>query len=249
MLNQKRYELIQDIIIKRNTVTVAELAKELNTSESTIRRDLTALDRLGKIKKFFGGATAVKESEGFFEDKVSVREALMNKEKTEIAKYASTLINDSDFVYIDAGTTTSRFVDFVTNSKATYLTNGITHGRKLIHRGLNAYIIGGKIKPTTEAIIGAEGIASLKSFNFSKAFLGSNGIDIDAGFSTPDIEEARIKQVVIDKAYTSFVLADNTKFGRVFPVSFSELNKCCIITDVLPDNRFRKETIIKEVSI
>ncbi len=249
MLNQERYELIQDIINNRNTVTVAELAKELNTSESTIRRDLTALDRLGKIKKFFGGATAVKKSEGFFEDKVSVREIQMHKEKTEIAKYAATLINDSDFVYIDAGTTTSRFVDFITNSKAIYLTNGITHGRKLIHRGLNAYIIGGKIKPTTEAIIGAEGISSLKSFNFSKAFLGTNGIDLEAGFSTPDIEEARIKQVVIDKAYTSFVLADNSKFGRVFPVSFSELEKCCIITDVLPDNRYTKETIIKEVSV
>ena len=248
MLNQERYKLILDIINERNTVTVAELAKELDTSESTIRRDLTELDRLGKIKKFFGGAASVRENEGFFEDKVSVRENLMYEEKTLIAKYASSLISDSDFVYIDAGTTTSRLVDFITNARATYVTNGITHGRKLIHKGFNTYIIGGKIKHTTEAIIGAEGISSLKNFNFSKAFLGANGIDLSAGFSTPDIEEALIKQTAKAKSHTSFVLADNSKFRRVFPVTFSELNKCCVITDILPDNRFSKETIIKEVS-
>lgn len=246
MLSQKRYDLILDLINERNTVTVAELAKELDTSESTIRRDLTALDQLGKIRKFFGGAS--KLNEGFIEDEVSVKEAQMHEEKTAIAKYAATLINDKDFVYIDAGTTTSRLVDFITNKTATYVTNGITHGRKLIHRGLNAYIIGGRIKPTTEAIIGAEGIANLKNLNFSKAFIGANGIDLQAGFSTPDIEEALIKQTAIEKSYTSFVLADHTKFRRVFPITFSELRKCCIITDSLPDNKFSKETIVKEVS-
>lgn len=249
MLSQDRYKLIQDIINDRNTVTVAELARELDTSESTIRRDLTALDNLGKIRKFFGGAASIRQNEGFFEDKVSVREHQMYEEKTKIAQYAATLINDSDFVYIDAGTTTSRLIDFITNDKATYVTNGIAHGRKLIQKGLNAYIIGGKIKSTTEAIIGAEGIASLKNFNFSKAFIGANGVDLQAGFSTPDIEEALIKQAAIEKSYTAFVLADNSKFRRVFPVTFSKLNKCCVITDFLPDDKFSKETIIKEVSI
>lgn len=246
MLNQKRYDLILDLINERNTVTVAELAKELNTSESTIRRDLTALDQLGKIRKFFGGAS--KLNEGFIEDEVSVKEAQMHEEKTAIAKYAATLINDKDLVYIDAGTTTSRLVDFITNKNAIYVTNGITHGRKLIHRGLKAYIIGGKIKPNTEAIIGAEGVSNLKILNFSKAFIGTNGIDLEAGFTTPDLEEALIKQTAIEKSYTSFVLADHTKFRRVFPITFSELKKCCIITDSLPDNKFSKETIVKEVS-
>ncbi len=248
MLSQERYNLIQNIINEKNTVTVAELAEALETSESTIRRDLTALDELGKIKKFFGGATKVKHNEGFFEAAVSTKENLMSEEKTQIARYSATLINDNDFVYIDAGTTTSRLIDFITNDKATYVTNGITHARKLIHKGLNAYIIGGKIKSLTEAIVGAEGIASLKSFNFSKAFMGTNGIDIEAGFTTPDIEEAMIKEAALKHSYTAFVLADRTKFKKVFPVTFSDIDKCCIVTDALPDKSFLAETIIKEVS-
>lgn len=247
MLNEERYRIIQELIEEKNTVTVAELAKVINTSESTIRRDLTTLDELGKIRKFFGGATKIVKNEGLFEDSVSVREQMMSKEKTEIAKYCAELINDNDFVFIDAGTTTSRLVDFIKNNKATYITNGITHGRKLIHKGFNTYIIGGKIKPVTEAIIGAEGIANLSNFNFSKAFMGANGVDINAGYTTPDIEESLVKEAAVKKSYHSFVLVDSTKFNRVFPVSFAEVKKGIIITDKLTDNRYAKETVVKEV--
>ncbi|MED9969560.1 MAG: DeoR/GlpR family DNA-binding transcription regulator [Ruminococcus sp.] len=247
MLTQERYQSILSIINERNAVTVAELSQLLDTSESTIRRDLNALHELGKINKVFGGATAITQTEGIVEDNVVTRERLMSEEKTEIAKYCATLINNTDFVFIDAGTTTSRLIDFITNDKATYVTNGIAHARKLIQRGLNAYIIGGKVKPVTEAVVGAEGIYNLKNLNFSKAFMGTNGIDLEAGYTTPDIEEAMIKEQAINQSYMAFIVADHTKFRRVFPVTFSPLTKCCIITDTMPDNKFAKETIIKEV--
>lgn len=247
MLTQERYQSILSIINERNAVTVAELSQLLDTSESTIRRDLNALHELGKINKVFGGATAITQTEGIVEDNVVTRERLMSEEKTEIAKYCATLINNTDFVFIDAGTTTSRLIDFITNDKATYVTNGIAHARKLIQRGLNAYIIGGKVKPVTEAVVGAEGIYNLKNLNFSKAFMGTNGIDLEAGYTTPDIEEAMIKEQAINQSYMAFIIADHTKFRRVFPVTFSPLTKCCIITDTMPDNKFAKETIIKEV--
>lgn len=247
MLTQERYQSILSIINEKNAVTVAELSQMLDTSESTIRRDLNALDELGKLNKVFGGATSITRSEGTYEDNVSTREGLMNEEKTSIGKYCATLINNTDFVYIDAGTTTARLIDFIENDKATYVTNGIAHARKLIQKGLNAYIVGGKVKPVTEAVVGAEGIANLKNLNFSKAFMGTNGIDLESGFTTPDIEEAMIKEAAINKSYMAFVIADHTKFRRVFPVTFSPLTKCCIITDSLPDSKFAKETIIKEV--
>lgn len=248
MLTQERYQSILSIINEKNAASVAELAKMLNTSESTIRRDLTALDELGKLKKVFGGATSVKQVSGVFEDSVSEKEVRMSEEKTAIARYCATLINDSDFVFIDAGTTTARLIDFLDNDKATYVTNGIAHARKLIQRGLNAYIVGGKVKPVTEAVIGAEAIANLKNLNFSKAFMGTNGIDLEAGFTTPDMEEALMKEAAIKTSYMAFVMADRTKFRRVFPVTFAPLRTCCIITDRLPDKEYAAETVIKEVS-
>ena len=247
MLTQERYQSILSMVNEKNAVTVSELAELLEISESTVRRDLTALDELGKLKKVFGGATAITKTEGVYEDNVSLREHLMSAEKTEIAKYSATLINNTDFVFIDSGTTTSRLIDFIENNQATYVTNGIVHARKLVQKGLNAYLIGGKVKAATEAVVGAEGIANLKNFNFSKAFMGTNGIDVAAGFTTPDIEEAMMKEAAVKKAYMAFVLADHSKFRRVFSVTFSQLKTCCIITDSVPDNRYAKETVIKEV--
>lgn len=247
MLTQERYQSILSIINEKNAVTVSELAELLEISESTVRRDLTALDELGKLKKVFGGATSITKREGVYEDNVSMREKLMSEEKTEIARYSATLINNTDFVFIDAGTTTSRLIDFIDNDKATYVTNGIVHARKLVQRGLNAYLVGGKVKEATEATVGAEAIANIGNFNFSKAFLGTNGIDINEGFTTPEIEEAMLKEAAVKNSYMTFVLADRTKFRRVFSVTFSQLKKCCIITDTLPDSSYSKETVIKEV--
>ena len=153
MLTQERYQSILSTIDERGAVTVSELAEMLGASESTIRRDLTALDEMGRLRKVFGGATSIKQVGSVFEDNFSTKEVLMSEEKTQIAMYCATLINDSDFVFIDAGTTTARLIDFIDNSKATYVTNGIIHARKLIQKGFNAYIIGGKLKPATEAVV------------------------------------------------------------------------------------------------
>jgi len=161
MLTQDRYRAILDLLEEKNSVTVSELTKLLDSSESTIRRDLSALDEMGKLTKVFGGATSITRNEGVFEDAVSNRETVMSDEKDAVAEYCAKLIHDSDFVYIDAGTTTLKLVDHITNTNATYVTNGITHARMLIHKGMQTYIVGGKIKPLTEAVVGAEAIKSI----------------------------------------------------------------------------------------
>ena len=247
MLTEERYQLILRILDDRNAVTVAELSQQLDISESTLRRDLNALAEMGKLNKVFGGATALNQNSGIFETNVANRADSMSEEKTAIARYAATLISDDDFVFIDAGTTTLRLVDFISNSKATYVTNGIIHGQKLIQKGLETYIIGGRIKPLTEAVIGTMGLKSLEHMNFTKAFMGTNGIDMTAGFTTPDIDEARLKETAINHSYRTFVLADHSKFHQICAVTFAPLNVGSIITDACPDNKYHEKTIIKEV--
>ncbi len=247
MLTEERHQRILQILDERNAVTVSELSELLQISESTIRRDLNTLAEMGRLNKVFGGATALKQSSGIFETGVANRAVVMNEEKTLIARYAATLIHDDDFVYIDAGTTTLRLIDFIENKNATYVTNGITHGQKLIGKGFNAYIIGGKLKPLTEAVVGATGTKNLEGLNFTKAFMGTNGIDLDAGFTTPDIEEARVKIMAVENSYMTFVLADRSKFRKVCAVTFAPLKVGCIITDVCPDMKYCEKTIVKEV--
>lgn len=171
----------------------------------------------------------------------------MSEEKTAIGRYAATLVRDGDLVFIDAGTTTFRMIDFLTNKKATYVTNGVAHSRKLVQGGFPTYIISGRVKPVTEAIVGTNGIGLISKLNFTKAFMGTNGIDLRAGFTTPELDEGQLKEAAVKNSYMTFVLTDHTKFRKVFPITFASLRTACIITDYVPYERFKELTIIKEV--
>ena len=247
MLAQERYQIILDHLGAEGAATVAQLSALLGASEATVRRDLSALAAEGKLRKVFGGATSIRQM-GLFEEHVSSRESVMFEEKDAVAAYAATLVQDGDFVYIDSGTTTACLIPHLKNKKATYVTNGVVHAYRLLRAGFNVFLLGGRLRPETEAAVGSEALRGLMKYNFTKAFMGTNGISIDEGFTTPDSEEAAIKQCAIERSFVSFVLADHTKFNRAFPVTFSRLDACCILTDRMPRGRFSENTIVKEVT-
>lgn len=91
MLTQDRYRAILDLLEEKSSVTVSELTKLLDSSESTIRRDLSALDEMGKLTKVFGGATSITRNEGVFEDAVSNRETVMSDEKMRLQNTVQSL--------------------------------------------------------------------------------------------------------------------------------------------------------------
>lgn len=246
MLAQERYQIILEYLGSEGTATVARLSELLGASEATVRRDLSALAKEGRLKKVFGGAASAPQM-GLVEEHVSSRETVMFREKDLIAAYAATMIQDGDFVYIDSGTTTARMIPHLTNRRATYITNGVAHACRLLREGFTVYLIGGRLRPETEAVVGTEAIRSLLKYNFTKAFMGTNGITVDEGFSTPDVEEAGVKSAAIERSFVSFVLADHTKFNRAFPVTFARVNACCVLTDRLPKGKLNESTIIKEV--
>ena len=247
MLTQERHNKILELLTKQDTVTVGELSQRLETSESTIRRDLVTLDKMGKVKKVHGGAAAIHRVSTVFEEDVTTKSALNVTEKEAIGRVAAGLVTNDDFVFIDAGTTTAAMIDFIyDNVRATFVTNGIVHAKKLIQKGLKAYIIGGQIKLTTEAVVGTEAINNLRKYNFTKTFIGTNGISVKGGYSTPDVEEAAVKSEVLKRGRSNFILGDHTKFDKEYAVTFGILKDACIVTDELEDNEFREHAVVKE---
>ena len=119
--------------------------------------------------------------------------------------------------------------------------------KSLQKKQLKVYIIGGQLKASTEAVIGTECVDALRKFNFTKCFMGTNGISLSAGLTTPDIDEANVKSTVIKNSYVAYVLADHSKFNQISPVSFAQTDKVCIITDRVPDEKYKEKCVIKEV--
>lgn len=247
MLFEERAEKILSIINQKGSASVTELSEEIGTSESTIRRDILSLHKKGKLKRVYGGAA--RNSNPVFTDEydVQTKSGMNTEQKQKIAKYAATSINNDDFVFIDAGTTTLMMIPYINAPGAIFVTNGIAHAKALIQAGYKTYITGGQLKLTTEAIIGHDAAASIEKYNFTKAFMGTNGIDIDRGFTTPDIDEALIKEAAINRSYVSYVLADSSKFKQVSSVTFSKIEKACIITDKSVDGSFDKLTVVKVI--
>ncbi len=250
MLSEERHKLILEKVKNESVVYLNDLVKYLNTSESTIRRDLIALDKAGLLKKVQGGATALKDiSINTLDDIVENRKSLNMEEKFKIAKYAASLIKDNDLVYLDAGTTTELMINFINNTKAIFVTNGIVHARNLIKKNCTTYILGGELKLSTEAIVGAETVKSLRKYNFTKGFFGANGVDLERGFSTPDIKEAMVKEEALIRSKKRYVLCDKSKFDEISSITFADIQDAEIITTKLDNYKYRNKAEILEVDI
>lgn len=240
MLTEERYSKILSILEDKGSVTVLELVDELNISESTIRRDLTTLDSLGRLIKVHGGAISKNGMHSAVEEKFTHKKEINLEAKKKIGKYAASLIRKDDFVYIDAGTTTECIIDNIKTHDATFITNAIGHARLLAERGFKVYVLGGEFKATTEAIVGEEALASLEKYNFTKGFWGTNGINIKQGFTTPDLKEALVKRKSMENCKECYVLADDSKFSKISSVSFASFDKAQIITTKLTQETYKK---------
>lgn len=232
---------------KEQAVSVAQLCQITGASEATIRRDLNELARRGKLNKVHGGALPIREEFRGEEPNMDVKRQLHTPEKMRIARYAAGLIANDDVVYLDAGSTVMHMVEYIQAPGATFVTNSVECAQRLPQRGLRAYVLGGVIKPGTLAIIGCETVESLKKYNFTKTFLGTNGIAVGPGFTTPDPEEAMVKSTAAAQARETWVLADSCKFGTITAASVLPLGGAGIITDRLEDRRYLEHTDIKIV--
>lgn len=234
MLAEQRYKIILDMLEKNKSVTVTEIREVLHASESTVRRDITALHNASKLIKVFGGAVAIENSVTANEPTVAQKIELNRDEKKKIGKYAASLIGSDEFVYIDAGTSTASMLEFMNIEGVSFVTNAVAHAQKLAAMGARVYLLGGELKGSTEAIVGNSAVRTLYGYHFTKGFFGTNGISRQEGFTTPDADEAIIKETAMSQCRKAYVLADSTKFNQVSSVTFGELSAAMIITDEMP---------------
>ena len=239
MLTEKRQEEILRMLESRGSVTVQELKETFQASESTIRRDLNVLHKKGVLVKVFGGAVQAESRINIREEEVALRMDQNREEKLKIARYAAALVEPEDFIYLDAGTTTGYMIPYLTQRSASFVTNAVSHALKLVENGFRVTLVGGELKAATEAIVGNEAYVNLKKYNFTKSFLGTNGVNLVSGFTTTDINEAMIKTCAMEHTQKPYVLCDSSKFHKTGPVSFGEMGQAQIITNKQPEEAYK----------
>ncbi len=199
-----------NIINDKNIENLKDLFELNLSSESTIRRKLKELEDLGYISLKRGGNISIIDNK-----EVSIKDEYkmdINKlEKKQIAKYAASLVNDNDIIFIDNGTTIRYMLDYLKDKNITIYTNGYKHLDYI--GGLDLRIIPGKVRSKEGAIVGEEAILFLEQLNIDKTFIGANGFSKVEGVTTPNEDEKNLKRFVLKKAKESYVVIDSSKYG------------------------------------
>lgn len=215
MLFQQRKEKILERLARKGTVSTQELEANIGVSESTLRRDLVALEEEGLLKRVHGGATTIKSLSK--EQKMAQKENLNQPAKAKIAKYVCDLVEEESQIYIDAGTTTLELVRLLPNDRNLKLvTNGIDHALLALKRGIEVTLLGGRVKRNTHAIADMTAYKQLSKINFSASFMGMNGLHENQGLTTTNIDEATLKECAMNQSQNVYLLMDDTKINQVY---------------------------------
>ncbi|QHX35947.1 DeoR family transcriptional regulator [Spiroplasma sp. TIUS-1] len=214
MIKEQRYDVIKEFLKGKGIVLVEKISIELTIPLTTLRRDLNGMDKLGIINKHHGGVELVESfiiPEEFFDHKVAIN----IKEKLEIAKKAISKIKRNESIFIDAGSNGYYIAKLLKpNLELTIVTNSIYNIQELSKNGhKNIYLLGGKFKVVTGAIVGYEAIEALKNYNFDKAFIGVNAVDKNNDIYTTSSEHAQIKIEIIKHSQKAYGLADSSKLN------------------------------------
>lgn len=246
MLTTERRQYILEALASKSVVQLTTIANELQVSESTIRRDFDYLEERGELERVHGGARQV--SQRFKEDSLNEKRQVNTSAKQIIAKRASEVVQDGDIIYLDSGTTTIEMVPHLINKNILVVTNGLEVAMTLLKNQVNSILLGGKLKHSTGAIIGTITQNQLLRYNFDRVFLGINGIDEKAGYTTPDIEEADLKKLALKQGKQVYILADDSKVEKISFAHVANLDQATLITNDLHPAFEEKVHVLKETN-
>lgn len=235
---EQRQQSIVDAVARDGRVSVTELAARYDVTVETVRRDLTALDRLGALRKVHGGAVPATVL-ALPETGVAERELVGSTAKQAIAQAALPRLHlrHDATVLLDAGTTVGALARRLPGGlDLTVITDSVLTAALLAGRDdMSVRILGGQVRGITQAAVGPEALAALAVTRVDVAVMGTNGLTVEHGLSTPDPDEAAVKRAMIRAAKQVIVLADATKVGQEHLVSFADLADIdLLVTDSSP---------------
>ncbi len=254
MYAEERQQAIADLLTQRGRLSVTELAQRFTVTTETVRRDLSTLERDGIVRRVHGGAIPA-ASLSVLEVAVNERDLAQSEQKDRVAEAAvAYLPTNGGSVLLDAGTTTARLAGLLPLDVAfTVFTNAVPIAGRLAGRGnVDLHVLPGRVRRTTQAAVGEETVAAISRLRTDVAFVGTNGLSVAHGLSTPDASEAAAKNAMIRSAQRVVVLADSSKIGHESTVRFGDLDQVdVLITDdgLRPDDRATLEAHDIEVVV
>lgn len=210
----ERHKYILDTLRRDGFVKVIDVAKKLDVTTVTVRKDLKILEDKGLLYRTHGSASSVNPHA---KDKnVREKEKIKTREKELIGARAALLIEEDDSIIINSGSTVCAFAEQIAPvGHLKVVTSSIKAASKLADiDGVTVLQLGGVLRRSSMSVIGNYTLSLLENITCSKFFLGVDGIDLDYGVTTSNIEEAELNKAMMQVSLRTIVLCDSSKFGR-----------------------------------
>ncbi len=252
MLARQRQALILDRVRQIGAVRVADLVREFEVSDMTVRRDLEVLHDQGLLEKVHGGAT-VPSRLASYEPGFIAKSGLQQAEKAAISAEAARMVQPGMALALSGGTTTCALAGLVAEIPGvTVVTNSLQVAEVFNRSGRHdqTVILTGGVRTPSEALVGPFATALLRTVHLDLVFMGVHGMDAKAGFTCPNLMEADTDRALIEAGRRLVVLADHTKWGVVGIASIATLDQAdVLITDssIAPDGLAAVTEAIPEV--
>lgn len=209
LLDQRRGKILE-ILENSGFIGLNELVDEVDASESTVRRDLEYLERIGQIRRTRGGAAYVGESLTAFED----RRSHSSKQKQQVARVAAEMIEPGEAILLDGGTTTLEVAKALTGKSIMVVTNSLPIITLLVNQPqIELITIGGYIYPKTGVALGPLAVSALEQIHVRKLIMSTGGLTREGLFNSNALLVETERQMM-KVAEEIVVVCDSSKLGH-----------------------------------
>ena len=227
MLKIERHKIISQELSKQGFVLVPSLSTLFGCSEETIRRDLKALEKMGRLVRTHGGAYQAEKYDKSYP--VELRKVQNRRTKEKLAALAVTYIKDNDVIMLDPSSTCLVLMEEIINREisVTLITNSLEICNMCNEKNadINLVCIGGVYRKRTSAFADPNTVDALKGYYADKAFISCPKLTIEFGLSDNHISEANARKQMIIQSKERFLLCDHEKFDESANIPFDGIEK------------------------
>lgn len=243
MISYERRQSLLELLRKQPGLRVPELAEALRVSEGTVRNDLNALGRQGRLQRVHGGAI-LNDADQFQNNSFMLRFQKNAGAKLAIANKAATLVKNGDSILLDASSTAYYMARAIAErQKLRVMTNGFEVARELANNSSNTVIlIGGVVNNDSSSVTGLLSEHIIEDLHIQKAFVSSSGFSLERGMTEVHLGEAQLKRKAIESAQQVIALIDSSKFGKEDLTPFARLDQ---IARLITDSNLEPEWVAK----
>lgn len=239
MPRKQRLNQIVAAVIDAGNIEVATLADRFAVSQATIRRDLELLEEQRLVSRTHGGAAT---NAAFNDLPLTYKTGQDLAEKRRIAESAMKYLDGARVIGMTGGTTVTEFARLLMGREGlTVVTNALNIATSLLSNpGIRVLVAGGEVRSSSQETVGPTAESFFADYNVDVAFVGVDGVDVEAGCTNYDPVGARVNGVLQNRARLSVVLADATKISRI------ALAQVCAMSDVdvlITDDRAPRDVL------